>query len=75
MSTNQNKSNIPLPLFWKIMVFLLPITVLSGAVFIIPHHIYQRSREEAWAWAIWGAVTWAIIILIVIGLRMVYTQN
>jgi hypothetical protein len=67
MSSSEDKSSHPLPLFWRIMVFLLPITVLSGALFIIPHHIYERSREEARAWAIWGAITWMIIILILIG--------
>jgi len=69
MSNSEDKSSHPLPLYWKIMVFLLPITVLSGALIIIPHHIYERSREEIRAWAIWGAITWMIIILILFGFK------
>jgi hypothetical protein len=75
MSNSNNKSKPPLPLFWKIMVFLLPITALQGALFIIPHHIYKRNREEAWTLAIWGAITWAIILLLIFGFKIIQTTN
>jgi hypothetical protein len=75
MSNNEDTSSPALPLFWKIIVFLLPITVLSGALILIPSHIYERSREEVWAWAIWGAVAWTMIILIIIGSNVIYVPN
>jgi hypothetical protein len=75
MSNRKDKPSLPLPMFWKIMTFLFPITVLSGAIFIIPSHIYERSREDAWTWSILGAIAWTMVILVFIGLKAIHTIN
>ena len=66
MSNNEDKSNLPLPLFWKVMIFILPFSLLGAGLPINLTKAYKRNHEEALAWAIWGIITWTVIALIYI---------
>jgi len=71
MSAIDNKANLPLQTFWKIMAFMLPLIPLIINPYAFSPKEYKRRYEETWMWVIIGVFFWGLMALIYYGFKSV----
>jgi len=67
MATKNDKANLPLPTFWKIVAFLFPLLTFMHTPYIFSKDTYKRRYEESLHWTLIGAFFWILMISIVLG--------
>jgi hypothetical protein len=69
MNTNDNKTNLPLQWYWKMMAFMLPLIPLVFGPYAFMEKEYRRRYMETWLWTYIGLLFWTLIAIVLIGIK------